>query len=77
MKLFDRIAELAEDDSCLIFLLIDEVESIVSARQTGQHNAEPGWTEIIYIYLSTIYYDIILLIFMPNSRYVIIQSVQL
>jgi hypothetical protein len=32
-KLFAKITELVEDESCLVFVLIDEVESLTSARK--------------------------------------------
>jgi SpoVK/Ycf46/Vps4 family AAA+-type ATPase len=34
-KLFAKITELVEDESCLVFVLIDEVESLTAARKVG------------------------------------------
>eukprot|EP01038_Epipyxis_sp_PR26KG_P004267 gene4267-6046_t len=42
MKLFDRINEVAEDEECLVIVLIDEVESITSSRTSCSKNNEPG-----------------------------------
>jgi pachytene checkpoint protein 2 len=42
MKLFAHIGEVAEDETCLTVLLIDEVESIASARSTASSSGEPG-----------------------------------
>jgi len=42
MKLFAHIKELAEDTSCLVVVLIDEVESITSARSSSGRSNEPG-----------------------------------
>lgn len=42
MKLFTHIGEIAEDPKCLIVLLIDEVESIASARSASSTSGEPG-----------------------------------
>jgi AAA+ superfamily predicted ATPase len=42
MKLFNHISEIAEDSSCFIVLLIDEVESIASARSLSSKSGEPG-----------------------------------
>lgn len=42
MQLFSHIQELAEDDSCMVFVLIDEVESITSARAAASSSNEPG-----------------------------------
>eukprot|EP01036_Dinobryon_divergens_P028674 gene28674-37658_t len=44
MKMFAHIAELAEDTDCLVVVLIDEVESITSARDrsSSSSSSEPG-----------------------------------
>ena len=42
MKLFDQIDEIAEDEQCLVVVLIDEVESIASARNASARSNEPG-----------------------------------
>ena len=42
MKLFDHISEVADDEDCLVFVLIDEVESIVSSRNASANSSEPG-----------------------------------
>lgn len=42
MKLFEHIKEIAEDSDCLVFVLIDEVESITSARKSAASSNEPG-----------------------------------
>lgn len=42
MKLFNHIAEVADDPDSLVVLLIDEVESIVNARSSAQRSGEPG-----------------------------------
>ncbi len=42
MKLFDQIDEIAEDEKCLVVVLIDEVESIASARNAAARSNEPG-----------------------------------
>ena len=42
MKLFDQIDEIAEDEKCLVVVLIDEVESIASARNASARSNEPG-----------------------------------
>lgn len=42
MKLFNHITEIAEDEDCMVVLLIDEVESIVSARSSSSTSGEPG-----------------------------------
>lgn len=41
-KLFDRIHQLASDSSAVIFVLIDEVESIATARQSSMNGADPS-----------------------------------
>lgn len=42
MNLFDQISEIAEDDECFVCILIDEVESIASARNASARSNEPG-----------------------------------
>ena len=42
MKLFDHIHEIAEDADCLVIVLIDEVESIASSRNSSLRSNEPG-----------------------------------
>lgn len=42
MKLFDHINEIAEDKSSLVCVLIDEIESIASARNASVKSNEPG-----------------------------------
>eukprot|EP00727_Mastigamoeba_balamuthi_P002972 m51a1_g12672 putative pachytene checkpoint protein 2 homolog (421) ;mRNA; f:2755-4759 len=42
MKLFARIRELAEDDSCFVVVLIDEVESLSAARKSAAAGSEPS-----------------------------------
>ena len=42
MKLFDQIDEIAQDEKCLVIVLIDEVESIASARNASARSNEPG-----------------------------------
>jgi SpoVK/Ycf46/Vps4 family AAA+-type ATPase len=42
MKLFNHISDVAEDNSCLVVLLIDEVESIANARSSAAKSGEPG-----------------------------------
>ena len=42
MKLFEHITDLAEDSDCLVIVLIDEVESIASARNSAMSSNEPG-----------------------------------
>lgn len=41
-RLFERIEDLATDGSCLVFVLIDEVESLAAARQTAMSGSEPS-----------------------------------
>jgi SpoVK/Ycf46/Vps4 family AAA+-type ATPase len=41
-KLFDQIAEAAEDPDCLVCVLIDEVESITASRSSAAQSNEPG-----------------------------------
>lgn len=42
MKLFEHIHEIAEDPQCFVTVLIDEVESIVMARNSTARSNEPG-----------------------------------
>jgi hypothetical protein len=42
MKLFDHIADLADDSSCFVCVLIDEIESIASSRATAVKGNEPS-----------------------------------
>ncbi|XP_068246000.1 pachytene checkpoint protein 2 homolog [Palaemon carinicauda] len=41
-KMFTRITELVEDPDALVILLIDEVESLTLARQSGGSNGDPS-----------------------------------
>jgi SpoVK/Ycf46/Vps4 family AAA+-type ATPase len=42
MQLFEHVNDTAEDKTTLVCVLIDEVESIVSARSSSLHSSEPG-----------------------------------
>jgi len=42
MKLFDHIAEIAEDSQTLVCVLVDEVESIATSRSYSSRSNEPG-----------------------------------
>eukprot|EP00606_Chrysophyceae_sp_TOSAG23-5_P000284 GSChrysophyteH2.ASY1.ANO1.696.1 assembled CDS len=42
MKLFDHIAEIAEDKQTLVCVLVDEVESIATSRSYSSRSNEPG-----------------------------------
>jgi SpoVK/Ycf46/Vps4 family AAA+-type ATPase len=42
MKLFDHIFDIADDPECFLCVLIDEVESIASARNAAARSNEPG-----------------------------------
>lgn len=42
MKLFAHIGEIADDTDCLVVVLIDEIESITSARSSASKSNEPG-----------------------------------
>eukprot|EP01060_Flectonema_neradi_P022595 TRINITY_DN30832_c0_g1_i1.p1 TRINITY_DN30832_c0_g1~~TRINITY_DN30832_c0_g1_i1.p1 ORF type:complete len:441 (+),score=61.49 TRINITY_DN30832_c0_g1_i1:42-1325(+) len=42
MKLFSRVREMAEDSTSLVFVLIDEVESLAAARQASLSSSEPS-----------------------------------
>lgn len=41
-KMFDQIDELAEDDKCMVFVLIDEVESLGMCRESSSSRSEPS-----------------------------------
>ena len=41
-KLFDRLNNIAENTSILVFVLIDEVESIATARQSSMNGSDPS-----------------------------------
>lgn len=41
MKQFQNIRELAEDENCLVFVLIDEIESVASSRSQIDSGTEP------------------------------------
>lgn len=42
MKLFEHIAEIADDEDCFVAVLIDEVESITASRSSASRSNEPG-----------------------------------
>ncbi|XP_041353322.1 pachytene checkpoint protein 2 homolog [Gigantopelta aegis] len=42
MKMFQKIQELIDDKECLVFVLIDEVESLTSARKSAMSGNEPS-----------------------------------
>ena len=42
MKMFEKIHQLIEDPKALIFLLIDEVESLAQCRQSAEAGNEPS-----------------------------------
>lgn len=42
MKLFSHIGEIADDEECLVIVLIDEIESIAAARSSSSRSNEPG-----------------------------------
>jgi len=42
MKLFDHVTEIAEDNECFVCILIDEVESMASARSASVRSNEPS-----------------------------------
>lgn len=42
MKLFTHIGEIAEDEECMVVVLIDEVESITASRGSAARSNEPG-----------------------------------
>lgn len=41
-KMFDQIDELAEDEKCMVFVLIDEVESLGMCRESSSSRSEPS-----------------------------------
>ncbi|CAI5441224.1 unnamed protein product [Caenorhabditis angaria] len=41
-KMFDQIDDLAEDSKCMVFVLIDEVESLGMCRESSNSRAEPA-----------------------------------
>ena len=41
-KLFDRLNEIASDTSVIVFVLIDEVESLATARQSSMNGSDPS-----------------------------------
>lgn len=41
-KMFDQIDELAEDSKCMVFVLIDEVESLGMCRESSSSRSEPS-----------------------------------
>lgn len=41
MKMFERIHDLVEDPKCIVFLLIDEVESLAQCRTSAEAGNEP------------------------------------
>ncbi|PAV92414.1 hypothetical protein WR25_06501 [Diploscapter pachys] len=41
MRIFDQIEELANDKKCLVFVLIDEIESLGMSRQRSSASNEP------------------------------------
>ena len=41
-KLFGKIQELLEDESSLVFVLVDEVESLAAARKSAANGSEPS-----------------------------------
>ncbi|XP_035702604.1 pachytene checkpoint protein 2 homolog isoform X2 [Folsomia candida] len=41
MKMFEKIHDLVEDPKCIVFLLIDEVESLAQCRQSAEAGNEP------------------------------------
>jgi len=42
MKMFDKIQELIEDTHSIVFLLIDEVESLAQCRLSAESGNEPS-----------------------------------
>lgn len=42
MELFSHILQLTDDPTCMVFVLIDEVESITAARNAASASNEPG-----------------------------------
>ena len=41
-RLFEKIRDLCDDDSCLVFVLVDEVESLAAARAAAASGSEPS-----------------------------------
>uniref|UniRef100_A0A8R1HM19 AAA domain-containing protein n=1 Tax=Caenorhabditis japonica TaxID=281687 RepID=A0A8R1HM19_CAEJA len=41
-KMFDQIHDLADDETCLVFVLIDEVESLGMCRESSSARSEPA-----------------------------------
>jgi len=41
MKMFEKIHDLVEDPKSIVFLLIDEVESLAQCRQSAEAGNEP------------------------------------
>lgn len=41
-KLFDKISDLCDDETCLVFVLVDEVESLAAARSSAASGTEPS-----------------------------------
>lgn len=41
-RLFARIIEMVEEEDCLVFVLIDEIESLTSARKAAVSGSEPA-----------------------------------
>uniref|UniRef100_A0A7I4Y6Q6 AAA domain-containing protein n=1 Tax=Haemonchus contortus TaxID=6289 RepID=A0A7I4Y6Q6_HAECO len=42
LKMFDQIDELAEDDRCMVFVLIDEIESLGMSRDASTSRGDPA-----------------------------------
>lgn len=42
MKMFEKIHAILEDENCLVFVLIDEVESLTKARESSLSSSEPS-----------------------------------
>ncbi|CAI4221302.1 unnamed protein product [Auanema sp. JU1783] len=42
MKMFDQIDEMSEDKKCMVFVLIDEVESLGMARESSASRGDPA-----------------------------------
>jgi DNA polymerase III delta prime subunit len=41
-RLFEKIGDLCDDESCLVFVLVDEVESLAAARTAAASGSEPS-----------------------------------
>jgi glucose-6-phosphate isomerase len=41
-RLFEKIGDLCDDESCLVFVLVDEVESLAAARAAAASGSEPS-----------------------------------